>query len=92
MMAGERTRISNHPKVRSDSVQLSPQEQRGHELHRQELRIARTQPSAPDELTHQFLPPSLAAAHPLEQVDAAVLSEPKPMGHEDAKEPLLARR
>ena len=33
----------------------------------------------------------MAAAHPLEQVDAAVAREPHAVGHQDAEQLLLAR-
>ena len=92
MLAGERARISNHRERRSYGVQLSPQKQRAHELHHEEVRVGRLQPSFADQSGHQITNARRGStAQVLEQIDAAFPRKANAIGHKDAEQLLLAR-
>ena len=90
--ARERAAVADGGAARADRVQLPPEQQRPDELHDQQLGIDVAQPAVGDQAPHDRLEPRPAAAHPLEQVDAAFAREPHAVGHQDAKELLLPRQ
>ena len=92
MITGKGLEICDHREARSDSVQLPPQEERAHELHRQKLRIGGAQPPLANEPLHERAQMRSAAAHALEQIEAPFVGEADPIGQQHATHLLLPPR
>ena len=91
MLTRERARIFQHDRIAAGRVDMPQQQQRSDERHPQQVGVALAQPALVDQPAHQLLHAFRSAAQPLVQIEAAGPRQAHAVGHQQAKQHLLAR-